>query len=325
MTPSAWSSLLSEKTGLEIRIGKMRRDGTGVFVLEEFVVGDPESGASWITAPKVEVTVDGADLRLEASGLAMNASAIRKLNEHLQHQVLRRRKEGFQPLIVHALDSKLFLSEDGSTSLPLAKLMLATKWDEHGPGIDVNAELIEEGKAVSVTFVAYRHRDGAKATTHYKWTIDGEVGISTNTMASVSPEWNSLGEFARFWGQVECKDGDYFISGIELANVDLSLLGERWGIEGMRGIAFVGGQRTDDALPGASFEYRNGRFTDFFSEVAVESGAIEGMMLARMSQALGVEAIEDFSRYDQVRFSEGAARSRASRRTLAHFWRSQDG
>lgn len=308
MTPSAWSSLLSEKTGLEIRIGKMRRDGNGVFVLEEFVIGDPESSATWITAPKVEVVVDGASLRLDASGLSVAASAVRKLGDYLQHQVLKHRKDGFQPLVLHATDGKLIVSEDDAAALPMPEFLLSTRWDEHGPAIDVKAELVDGGEPALVTLAANRHRKDGHASTRYRWRVQGEAGISTNVMGAVSPEWRSLGEYARFRGQIEGDESNYLLSGIEMEDIDLSLLGERWGMEGISGVASIGGERKGDALPGARIEYRDGRFADFFGEVALESGAIDGIVLARVAQALGVEAVEDFSKYQQVRFAKGAAR-----------------
>lgn len=308
MTPAAWSSLLSEKTGLEIRIAKMRRDGTGVFVLEGFEVGDPESDQVWISAPRVAVTVDGEGLNLESSEMWILASSVRPLSEHFQYRVLKSRKGGFQAFTLRASDCKLLVGDSDGRGLPMSKLEVATRMEEFGPTVELHAELMEEKVPVSIMLSAHRNREASAASTNYKWTVSGESGISARVLAEISPEWRSLGSFARFQGQIDVTDSRYTLSGIELWDVDLTDFGEHWGIRGISGIAFVTGQRSDDALPGARIEFQDGKFTDLFGEISIQNGKFDGPLLSRLARTLplDLEAGIDFARRPKFAFTNCA-------------------
>jgi hypothetical protein len=308
MTPAAWSSLLSEKTGLEIRIGSMRRDGTGVFVLEQFEVRDPETSAIWITSTRAEVTMDGSSLRLELREMVATASALRPLAEHFQHRVLKGRREGFQPLRLHAEQGKLQLSDARKTLMPIAQLEIWTKLEEGGPAAEAEIELTDEEEPVWISLVAERMRQEGDARTHYKWKVDGTAGISTSLLAELSPQWSGLGEFARFRGQAEGDETNYTLSGIEFRDIDLTQLGERWGISGLTGIASLGGERRGDSMAGARIEFRNGEFTDLFGEIRVDSGTIDSRLLTRLARSLPLEVEGDLANRSHLEFSAGAIR-----------------
>lgn len=308
MTPAAWSSLLSEKTGLEIRIAKMQRDGTGIFILEQFEVCDPESSNVWITSPRAEVTVDGAKLRLELHEMAIAASAVAQLSEHLQHRVLKSRKEGFQPFTLHAASGKLLLSGSEQTALPIANLEVVTRMDESGPIVDADVELTDEGTPVWVRLEAKRRRADNAASTHYEWKIDGDAGISTKVLAEFAPDWGALGPYARFWGWGESEGSNYTLSGIEFRDIDLAELGAYWGIQGVSGVASIGGKGGGDALPGARVEFRDGEFTDLFGEIRAESGTLDSRLLSRLARALPLEVDVGVDNQTQVDFTSCGVR-----------------
>lgn len=307
LTPQGWSSLLSEKSGLEIKIGKMQRTASGVFLLEDFAIGDPESEATWIASPRVEAMLDARGLTLAMYEAEIEAKSLRKLSEHLQHRVLRSRTRDFTPLLVMATNSKLLLDDESRTAVTLPKMELATSIDERGPCLEVKSTVLEGKEEVWVELAALRIRGAGEPTTQVRWKVEGGEGISTRTLAAVTPEWAALGPVARFRGTLIDLGGarpHYQLSGVEIRDIDLETLGAAWGVEGLSGIASVGGAPAGVGPSGARCEVREGQFSDLSAEVAIYDGGIEGEMLQRLASALHWQVAGSVGERGRVKFDE---------------------
>src|SRR5204862_300707 len=120
------------------------------------------------------------------------------------------------------------------------KLDLTTRQQKDGPELEVKAKVIEDGAEVWAALWASRIRSKGRASTKWEWGIYGGEGLSARTLAEFSPEWKKLGPLAKFRGSmVDFGDeqSKYQLSGIQIQDIDLSILGEAWGIEGLTGFA----------------------------------------------------------------------------------------
>jgi hypothetical protein len=308
MSAEAWSLLLSERTGLEIQIGRMERTASGDFLLENFEIGDPESGTIWISAPSVMAALSSNGLLMKTSGAALRASALRTLNEHLEQRVLKARRQGFLPMAIVAKDCSLVLSDKDAPPLPIPELTLTTRIETDGPELRVEAKIIEDGANVMVSLDARRVRFGNQASTTHQWKIGGEIGLSTRTLVEFSPEWQKLGPRAKFRGSVEigANHSEYVLKEIQIEEIDIGILGADLGLDGMTGIAAIGGQRLGEIEKGAQAHMVRGQLTDLFGELRVQAGRCDRIMFDRLKQAIGFEVVEGAVKSQGVRFDEFA-------------------
>lgn len=313
LTPKAWSLQLSKESGLQIQIGKIERTALGVFVLEAFQVGDPESDEIWITAPRVEAMIDGKGLTLSTRNAAIKAGSLRKIEEYLQHRILRGREEDFRAITLRATDSKLVLSDEEGATAQMPKLELLTRQQKEGPEIEAKATLLEDGAEVWAAMWVSRIRNKGKASTKWEWGIEGGEGLSTRILAELSPEWGKLGQHAKFRGSM-VHFGDEFskyqLSGIQIQDIDLAVLGESWGVEGLTGFATLSGkrqgQKSGEPEHGALIEFRNGKITDLFGELRIQQGSCDGALLGRIAGALHLETSEGLLKQRFISFDEWA-------------------
>lgn len=313
LSPKAWSLQLSKELGLQIHIGKLERTALGVFVLEEFRVGDPESDEIWITAPRVEAMIDAKELTLSTRNAAINAGSLRKIDEYLQHRILRGREEDFRAISLKATDSKLLLSDEVGAMALMPKFELITRQQKEGPEIEAKATLVEDGAEVWAALWASRIRTKGKTSTKWEWGIEGGEGLSTRILAELSPEWRKLGQHAKFRGSM-VNFGDelskYQLSGVQIQDIDLAILGESWGIEGLTGFASLSGtrqgQRSGEPEHGALVEFRSGKITDLFGEFRIQQGSCDGALLGRIAGALHLETAEGMLKQRFISFDECA-------------------
>jgi hypothetical protein len=309
LTPEAWSSLLSERTGLEIRIGKLRREMSGVFVLEQLEIGDPESDETWVSAPYLEAVWDVDGLTLAARDCEIAASSMTKLGEHLQHRVLRSRSCDFLPLTLKAVNSRLLLANPNLAPLAVPELLIQSRMKEGNPELKLEANVIEDELPVLARVEVWRVRDEGKATTQSQWTIEGEEGLFAQTLAEFHHLWNCLGATAKFRGTVFDEGGDLLnlsLRGIQIENIDLAVLSETWGIPPISGIARIDGTQTTDRVVGAVCDVRNGKFTGLSAKIYAVDGAIDGRQLARLAQVMNWQVPNDTANQPLVEFDKMA-------------------
>lgn len=310
MSAEAWGLMLSERTGLEIQIGRMERTAAGEFLLERFEIGDPESGAIWISAPSVTATLNAQGLMMRTQGAALKANALGKLSQHLEERVLKGRRQGFLPITISATNCALVLVDASAPTLSIPELTFLTRIEADGPEVHIEAKVIEEGVEALVTLDAWRIRHSNDATTIHRWTVGGDAGLSATTLAEFSPQWLKLGPHARFRGAVEggANGSEYVFKGIRIDEIDLATLGQEYGFSGLSGVASIGGHRVGESESGAQARLSGGEFSDLFAELHIQAGVCDPALFDGLRHAIGFEVAEGLPVNRPIKFDEFAVR-----------------
>jgi hypothetical protein len=193
-----WASVLSDKLGLEVQIGRISYPHWNVALLEEVTLADPETGREVLRTRYVEITKEENRWRLATGQPEVDGRSLPLLAELVNYRLLRGPGVQFPPLDVE-IGALTIRSDDAAQTFQQLKLELVTT--ESGKRASATFFLAGIPSATPMSVVVERRRSESSPTTTCTFQA-GDAPVPCGAFAPLWPWLDQLGDDATFSGRV---------------------------------------------------------------------------------------------------------------------------
>lgn len=218
-----WIAVLSDKLGLDVKIGRLSYPLWNAALLEDLILLVPETGEEVVRTRYVEVVLDNGRWQVAAGQPDVNTASLPQLLDLLHYRLLRGQALHLAPLDFEARELT-FRSPDAAQTFQNVHGELATI--ESGKRADVRFEVAGIESSTPLQLTIDRRRTDLGITTSCRLDTS-ETTLPCGALAPLAPWLQQLGVEATFRGQAALEQSalgaETEISG-EFRDVDLDQL-----------------------------------------------------------------------------------------------------
>jgi hypothetical protein len=193
-----WASVLSDKLGLDVQLGRISYPHWNVALLEDVLLLDPETNREVLRSRYVEVTHKEGSWHITAGQPELNGAALPLLAELANYRLLGGHGVKLAPLEFEINALTVRGSEAAQTFENVAVNLVTT---ETGKRAQVTFHVAGMSAPQPITFTVHRQRGESGPTT--TCTLDtSQSSLPCGTLAPLWPWLKQLGDHATFTGEV---------------------------------------------------------------------------------------------------------------------------